>query len=338
MAKSRLRIFALLFCLALLFQGIPTRAAAQERTLVLGGELFGARMETRGILITSLGGVETANGFCSPAAEAGLKPGDVLLKADGAELKTASDLAKFISKGRPVTLYGERDGAPFQARLVPVQDRNGSYLAGVWIRQGAGGIGTVTFYDPATGRFCGLGHGISDSESGALFPLKSGSVHRVRAERVIRGKAGVPGEIRGSLLPEEEGALLSNEKTGVTGTLTPPEGRTAVPAADKSEVKVGEASIFCTLDDGVRREYAVCIEEIFDRENDPRNLVLRVTDPALLEKSGGIIQGMSGSPILQNGKLVGAVTHVLVSDPTRGYGIFIDNMLDAAGLNGEQDA
>ena len=326
MANFRTKFLAFLFCLALLFQGIPFSAAAESPALIPGGELFGIRMETRGVLVTSLGTVETGEGFRSPAAEAGILPGDVILRAQGASLSSPQDLAKFVSKGRPLLLEGLRDGEPFQARLVPARDKNGLFLAGLWVRTGAGGIGTVTFYDPGTGRFCGLGHGVTDAESGALYSFKSGTVHPVRVERVIPGKAGIPGEIRGSLLPEVTGSLLKNEKTGVTGILSPPSRGEAIPCAEKSEVKPGAASILCTLEDGIRREYRVEIEQICDLSGSSKNLILHVTDAALLEKTGGIVQGMSGSPILQNGKLVGAVTHVLIRDPTRGYGIFLENM------------
>ncbi len=326
MAKFRTKFLAVLFCLALLFQGIPFSAAAEERTLIPGGELFGIRMETNGLLVTSLKSVETEKGVRSPAAESGLRPGDVLLRADGACLSSPQDLAKFVSKGRPFVLEGERDGASFRIRLVPVRERGGSFRAGILVRSGAGGIGTVTFYDPETGVFCGLGHGVSDPDSGALYSLKSGTVHGVYPEAGLPGRPGAPGEIRGALLPEKTGEVLSNGKTGVTGTLSRlPEGK-GVPCAPKDEVRPGAASIFCTLADGVRREYAVEIEEICDPAGEAKNMILRVTDPVLLEKTGGIVQGMSGSPILQNGKLVGAVTHVLIRDPTRGYGIFLENM------------
>ena len=326
MAKFRTKFLAVLFCLALLFQGIPFPAAAEGRTLIPGGELFGIRMETNGLLVSSLSSVETGEGSRSPAAEAGLRPGDVLLRADGADLLSPQDLAKFVSKGRPFVLEGERDGASFRIRLVPVREKGGSFRAGIRVRSGAGGIGTVTFYDPASGVFCGLGHGVSDRDSGALYSLKSGAVHGVYAEAILPGRPGSPGEIRGSLLPEKAGELLGNGKTGVTGTLSRPPERKGVPCAAKDEVRVGAASIFCTLDNGLRREYAVEIEEICDPAGETKNMILRVTDPALLEKTGGIVQGMSGSPILQNGKLVGAVTHVLIRDPTRGYGIFLENM------------
>ncbi len=302
--------------------------------VVCGGELFGLRINTNGLLVTAVASVETSSGSISPGEKAGLQKGDVLLRADGVELKSATDLAKIISKsgGGKIRLEVTRQGKSLSLTLTPAlaADQSG-YKAGLWIRDGAAGIGTVTFRDPVTGSFAGLGHAVCDSESGAVFPLRSGSVCPATVESIQKGLNGSPGEIHGKLEKDEIGSLTANTPYGVFGTLTSPCNKErTVPIGLKDQVKTGSATIFCTLDNNVKKEYEIQIEEIIGKDRDTKNFILRITDPELLEKTGGIIQGMSGSPILQDGKLIGAVTHVLVGDPTRGYGIFIENMISAA--------
>ncbi|MBR2615321.1 MAG: SpoIVB peptidase [Clostridia bacterium] len=299
--------------------------------VICGGELFGLRIETGALLVTGLGEIRTDAGTVSPGAAAGLKKGDLLLKANGVTLSDAATFAKIVSRsdGKEVTLSVKRQNEALTLALTPAFSADGGgYKAGLWVRDGAAGLGTVTFRDPVSGAFGGLGHAVCDSESGAVFPLKSGSVCQARIEGILRGENGKAGEIRGTLEKDPYGALSANTSTGVFGTLPCQGDRSpTVPIALKGEVKTGKASLVCTLDSDGKKEYEIEIEEIIGPDRETKNFVLHVTDPALLEKTGGIIQGMSGSPILQNGKLVGAVTHVLVGDPTRGYGIFIENML-----------
>ncbi len=302
-----------------------------KTSLIPGGELFGIRMETKGLFVSAIGKVETETGARCPGADAGLEAGDLLLRADGVELKSTADLLKLFTKsaGKSLEIEYEREGSVKKTFLSPAKSTDQSYKAGLWVREGASGIGTITFIDPVDSSFAGLGHGICDTESGVLFPLGSGEVAPAIPEGVVKGKSGIPGEICGSLGKDHVGALLKNRKTGVYGTLSKnfAHDSAALPIALKNEVQTGKASILCTLDATGKQEYEIEIQEIIDKESKTKNMILHVTDPALLEKTGGIVQGMSGSPILQNGKIVGAVTHVLVQDPTRGYGIFIENML-----------
>ena len=211
---------------------------------------------------------------------------------------------------------------------------------GAWIRDSMAGIGTMTFYDPLSGRFGALGHGVTDVDTGGLMPLEHGSIMDATVKAVKRGESGSPGELRGSFdLTRDSGSLYANTDCGLFGVI---EGESnalgtqnAVPVAQRGEVAVGAASILANCEGDAVREYAVEIERIYAGSSPTRNMLVRVTDPELLACTGGIVQGMSGSPILQNGKLVGAVTHVLVNDSARGYGIFIENMLDAAGIETE---
>ena len=328
MAKIQRKIWALLFCFLLLSAVFPLHAAAEEKRLVPGGELFGIRLDPGGLLISSVKEVQSESGAVSPGRDAGLLPGDLLKAANGSPLKTASDLSRLVAKGKPIELEGTRGETAFHVTLFPAKEKGGSYLAGIWVRQGASGIGTVTFFDPETGILCGLGHGILDSESCALFPAESGTVHPARIDSLVKGQKGAPGEVRGVLEKEITGRVLSNRKTGVSAAAEKMVEGEAIPVASKEEVAVGPAQLLWAPY-GEKHAYEVQIEEICDPEGDSKNMIVCVTDPALLEITGGIVQGMSGSPLIQNGKLIGAVTHVLVHDPSRGYGIFLENMLSS---------
>ena len=303
-----------------------------DQKLLCGGDLFGLRMETKGLLITGIDSIRSGGASVWPSKDAGLKKGDVLLKADGVELKSAVTFSKIIAKseGNPIRIDLERNGTAETVLLSPAREESsGNYRAGIWVRDGAAGIGTITFIDPQTGAFAGLGHPVCDSETGIPFPFGSGTVCHAQVDHITKGGEGSPGELRGSLDNTRIGILKSNSPCGIYGTLdeSRKKNTAALPIGLKSEVKPGKASIFCTLDESGKQEYEIEIEEIIGKDRDSKNFVLRITDPKLLSQTGGIVQGMSGSPILQNGKLIGAVTHVLVGDPTRGYGIFIENML-----------
>ncbi len=301
--------------------------------VLCGGELIGIKMKTQGLFVASFGAVQTENGTHSPGEAAGLKKGDVILDCNGVRLDSATDFAKLVSKSgsSSLTLTVQRGEETMTKKLSPVLASDGSgWKAGLWVRDGAAGIGTVTFRDPVTGAFAGLGHAVCDAESKTPFPLQKGAVCQATIESILKGENGKAGEIRGKLTPNEIGSLSSNTPHGVYGTITtPPSDERPLSIGLKDEVKPGKATILSTLDQGGKKEYEIEIQEILAKDRDTKNFIIHVTDPTLLAKTGGIIQGMSGSPIIQNGKLIGAVTHVLVGDPTRGYGIFIENMLSA---------
>lgn len=314
-----------------IFTSTVSAADIADGGLCTGGMPFGVRFQTDGIIVAGLEDVVTESGGVCPAKEAGISPGDLILAADGARISSADGLIKIISDcgGRDIKLTYRHGGEEHTATLRPVKDKKGAFRAGMWVRDSAAGIGTVTFYNADTGEFAGLGHGICDSESGELIPLITGRVTDVSLFGIERGIAGTPGELKGYFGTKEIGSICKNSATGVYGTLTKlPRGGESVRIATRSEVKAGDVTVRCTLADGEMRDYSAVISEINRRSRDNKSFIITITDPELIEKTGGIVQGMSGSPILQNGRLIGAVTHVMINDPTRGYGIFIENMLD----------
>ena len=266
------------------------------------------------------------------AKEAGLQPGDQILSINGAEITCAGDVRRALDHSQgTVELVFSREGIERSIHLEPQITENGPRL-GVYLRQGITGIGTVTWFDPATGAFGTLGHGVSDSK-GCLLKMTGGKVYPAAVASVQKGRAGAPGQLKGVIAGDTLlGTVSVNASQGVFGTVRSPWAGRAIPTAAWEEVQAGPATIRSTVTDGEPRDYSVEILKIYSKTKaDGRNFLIRVTDPDLLQATGGIVQGMSGSPIIQDGKLVGAVTHVLVNDPTRGYGIFIENMLDAAG-------
>lgn len=306
---------------------IPTPAVknVSQMKLIAAGTPFGVKFHTEGVVVVGI------CGNCGPAADAGLKKGDVIMTVDGNPVGNVGEFAEAIrnSKGAVVKLEYKSGGLMHTAKVEPILDENGEYKLGVWIKDSAAGIGTVTFIEPETMLFAGLGHGICDAESGELVPFAYGSAEEVALSGITPGRAGTPGELKGSFTGKKQGKLIKNTDCGIYGVLTElPKGLSGelYPVGKSSEVKEGKAYIFTTVDGDGRQKYEIEISKI-DKNGSGRNFSVRVTDGALLEKTGGIVQGMSGSPIIQNGKIIGAVTHVLVSNPTEGYGIFIENML-----------
>ena len=320
----------------LLALAVPLLAAGRALAvdeLVPMGRAVGIELEAGGVMVAGLSEVETDDGVRAPAAEAGLQPGDVITAVGARETRSAAELLSALSAldGGAVDLTLRRGTETLTRSVTPVMGREGRWQLGLWLRDGVSGIGTVTYYDPASGAFGALGHGINDMESGKLLPFEGGTLTGARVVDVVKGAPGAPGELCGKPDPERVlGELGKNTGCGVFGTAEFDDLGEAVPIASEDEVKLGPATILATVDGETVGEYAVEISRIYRQPEDHRFLMLTVTDPQLLGLTGGIVQGMSGSPILQNGKLVGAVTHVLLSDATRGYGISIREMLDAA--------
>ncbi|MBQ8416986.1 MAG: SpoIVB peptidase [Clostridia bacterium] len=313
-----------------------TRTASPEDlrglTLYPGGMPFGVKFYTDGVMVVGFCDVETAKGSTNPATVAGLKPKDKILKINGQALASAADLTDRIerSEGKPLTLLCQRGKKEFETTLTPVFcPAEGRYKTGIWVRDSGAGIGTVTFILPDTGAFAGLGHGICDADTGALIPMKRGSVSDVTISSVVKGEAGAPGELKGYFNAGKVGSLLGNSQTGVWGMFSevPDCPNEALPVGLSDEIEEGDAYILCTLDNNKMEKYDIKISNINRDAKGSKCFTVKVTDPDLLAITGGIVQGMSGSPIIQNGKLVGAVTHVLINDPDVGYGIFLENML-----------
>ena len=311
---------------------LPTTDQSSSKEVIPLGTVFGIKLFTDGVIVASLSDIYTETGVCCPAAEAGIQPGDYLLTADGRDIPDNATLAQYIgsSQGVPIAFQVRRGDEVLEVEVDPVYG-GGSFKTGMWVRDSAAGIGTLTFYDPESGKFGGLGHGICDMGTSGVMTLKSGEPAPITLSGIVKGEKNAPGQLRGYFSSDESlGTLLANKETGVYGTLnTVPSGE-AVEVLTREEVEPGPVQLMVCLDETGPQLYEGEIEEIVNRDSQTKNLVVHVTDPRLIEKTGGIVQGMSGCPILQNGKIAGAVTHVFTEDPTRGYGIFIENMLDAA--------
>ena len=329
-----------------LFGMLPVKTvrtvASATRTVTVSGAPFGVKMFADGALVVAFSDQLTALGTENPAKEAGLRLGDVIVSAAGQAIHGNEELSMAITsaEGNPIEVVFSRDGVQHTCTLTPVRDRDsGVWRAGVWVRDSSAGIGTLTFVDTEYGTFAGLGHAVSDSDTGADFPLLSGEIVPVTIIGVQKGAAGAPGELQGEFSGAAAlGTVSANDATGVYGTLQNPAAAVTgqvMPVAEIQQVAPGPAQILTTIDGTAPQWYDVTIERINMTAGDPnRNLLIRVTDDRLLSVTGGIVQGMSGSPVVQNGTLVGAVTHVLVNDPTRGYGIFAATMLERADAAG----
>lgn len=313
------RLLAALLVLALCCGGV----SATAEYLIPGGFTVGIELETQGVLVVD---VETETG----AAAAGLKKGDTILKVNGEAAQNVETLRAAANKEQPVRLTVLRDGKEAEYLVTP-QEYAGGWRLGLLIRDCVAGIGTVTYIDPATGGYGALGHGVNDIGAARLLAVEGGILVPSSVCSIRKGVRGTPGELRGQFQPGCcIGTVETNTERGIFGTMMEIPRTPALPVGGAEQVKEGTASILSNVSGTEVREYAIRIERVTAEADNGRNLLLTVTDPDLLAATGGIVQGMSGSPILQNGKLIGAVTHVLVNHPEQGYGILIGNMLGAA--------
>ncbi|MEF9983906.1 MAG: SpoIVB peptidase [Oscillospiraceae bacterium] len=307
----------------------------ERKLLIPGGMPFGIKMFTDGVMVVGMSNISTDKGIENPAKLAGIRVGDIITSIDGKKVLLNEQVGEIIaaSGGKTVTIDLMRDKTPLQVKLIPVLSSDDkSYKAGIWVRDSSAGIGTMTYIDPKNNNFGGLGHAICDIDTEQIMPLSSGEITNVTITGVKKGENGTPGELKGVFTGgKSTGSLYTNNETGIFGTLySSPLGGYPIPMAFSNEISSGEATILTTIGGTKPKEYKVVIEKINVGNANTKNIVIRVTDPELLEKAGGIVQGMSGSPVIQNGKLVGAVTHVFVNDPTRGYGIFVENMINSS--------
>lgn len=307
-------------------------SASAVDSLVPLGHTTGISISAEGAVVVGFSEDLTPN----PAKDAGLAPGDIIRKIENKKITRNSDVLSAVleSQGNPVTIEYVRNGKTHTATATPTKDEEGTFLLGLWVRDSVAGIGTLTYLDPEDNSYGALGHGISDSKTNTLIPLSDGELFYSTVESVKKGKSGEPGELVGSFDTENSFAFITkNTEAGIFGKIKNPDllrGDGALPIAKRGEIKKGEATILSNVEGDEVKEYKIEIMHIYHGGEATKNMLIRATDPALLEKTGGIVCGMSGSPIIQDGKLVGAVTHVLVNDPTKGYGIFIENMLEAA--------
>ena len=299
----------------------------KEKTLYLcpGGQAFGMKIRQNGATVTAIHDPESAAGRQ-------LAVGDIILSIGGTPIEGAQDLCEKLSaQNAPFSLTVLR-GKEKKALLIHPEHTDGGYRLGIEVKDSAAGIGTVTYIDPENGAFGGLGHGICAPDTGELYPMKSGTATEVILGGVLKGASGKPGELRGVLSHTEIGSLTKNSDCGVFGMLSLKNRSlpSPIPVGTRDEVTAGPAEILSSIKNGAPARYQIRITEIDRSAKDSKSFRIEVTDPTLIALTGGIVRGMSGSPIIQDGKLIGAVTHVLVANPTEGYGIFIENMLNAA--------
>ena len=296
-----------------------------RRVVALCGTPFGIKMVTDGVMVVGTGAVTDCNSRAvSPAQTAGIQEGDIILSINGEKISSKKQLTKLVesSAGQPLSLVVRRGEQLTSLHLSPVRSSlDNSYHLGLWVRDSSAGIGTMTFYDPNNGCFAGLGHAICDVDTGQLMPLSQGEIVEASIIGVHAGKSGSPGQLQGAFVANRSiGSLYTNSYNGVYGRLlSQPVDAQTIPMAQCQEVRQGPVKILTTVSGQKPQLFDACIEKLSLSQDEPtKNMVLRITDPDLLELSGGIVQGMSGSPIIQDGMLVGAVTHVFVNDPTRG--------------------
>ncbi len=303
-----------------------------EMYVAVMGTPFGIKIYTDGVLVSGFSGVKTEKGTENPAKDAGLKVGDFIISLNDTKVYSNEDVSNIIKKseGGLVVARIKQNNVYKTISFYPAKSKtDGVYRAGIWVKDSSAGIGTMTFYSPTGNVVAGLGHGICDSDSGALLSLNTGELVTANINSYVKGYKGKTGELKGSFLGKKIADLNLNEECGVYGNVTCDINiEELTPVALKQDVRNGNAQILTTIDGDEPRYYS-CKIKVRNME-DTQSILVEVTDKRLLETTGGIVQGMSGSPILQNGKLIGAVTHVLVDDPTKGYAIFAENMLETA--------
>lgn len=296
------------------------------------GNAIGMKLYTDGVLVVGMSEIEGKK----PYENSGIKEGDRIVQIDKKAIDNTEDLMEAVNKcsGKEISVKYIRDNTTITTSIKPIKNSGNQYKIGLWVRDAAAGVGTLTFYEPSSGMFGTLGHGIIDVDTSELIKIANGELVTTNILNITKGKKGDPGEIRGTIESGHTiGNIDKNTSFGVFGTLnkTPYiniQNNDEIEVALREEIKIEDAQIICELENGKREKYNIKIQKVFLNNNkDNKSMLIKITDEKLLEKTGGIIQGMSGAPIIQNGKFIGAVTHVLVNDPTIGYGVFADIMI-----------
>lgn len=317
-----------------LFGLIPIKSVMVESVdpvkVLVGGDAFGIKVYTDGVIIVSMSSVETKNGSVNPAEKCGIKVGDIILAVNGKTVTSNKELSEIITRcnGEPLKFSIKRDSSAFDVIFTPVKSKSdGKYKAGIWVRDSTAGIGTITYIDPKSKIYGGLGHAVCDVDTGEVMPVLSGEILDAEVYGVSPSSKGSPGEIKGTFTNRSLGKVQLNCERGVYGIYNNVNiSDDMYEIAFPQDIEEGEAQIICEAS-GEKNYYDCVIEKVYlNNSNGLRNMVIRITDPELLKLSGGIVQGMSGSPIIQKGKLIGAVTHVIIDNPKKGYGIFAYDM------------
>lgn len=334
----KLKIFGFLPIRSMKIKVLP------DLKLYPGGQSIGVKLKTKGVIVVGLSEIEGIDGKrYSPGIEANISVGDILYKINDKRVNTAEEVSKAINdiSDKPVKLELKRKNKWEKVTIQPIKAKEDSkYKIGLWVRDNTAGIGTLTFYHENSKKYGALGHAITDITTGIIMPVNNGEIVTAKVASVLQGKKGKPGEIRGIFLNEDKiiGNIEKNTSQGLYGktynSLINKKYKKPLSIGLQQNIKEGPAKILTTVEEDKVEIFNIEIEKVaMQSEKNGKSMIIKVTDPKLIEKTGGIVQGMSGSPIIQNGKLIGAVTHVFVNDPTKGYGIFIEWMLEEANIN-----
>lgn len=303
-----------------------------SQQVYVSGEAFGIKLYTDGVIVVGTQDVDVGDKKVNPAKEAGIQVGDIIISINNINVYSSSDLTEILNdnNGKPYTLKIKRDDRYKTFVLSPAYcQREGLYKAGMWVRDSTAGIGTITFYNKSSGTFAALGHQVNDVDTNEIMPLLEGEAVGATVTDIQKGSTGSTGSLCCEFQDYTIGRLIENSYCGIYGSYTSiPDNCKAYTVASKQEVKKGDAKIICTLSGNEQREYDIKITKISYSSSGEKDIVFKVTDEELIKETGGIVQGMSGSPIIQNDMLVGAVTHVIVNNPEKGYAIFAETMLE----------
>ena len=308
-----------------------------ERTKVIPiGQVSGIKLYTSGVLVVGMSEIRGIDNIKhKPYEKSGIQEGDTIVQVEDKSIKDTKDLVELVnlSKGKEVNIKYKRNDEIMECSIIPVKTGEKEYKLGLWVRDSAAGIGTMTYLEIGTNNFAALGHGITDIDTGNILNISNGQFITTKVISIIKGKDGNPGKIQGSINEQSEiGTINKNTIFGIYGTVSDitkiKMNNKEIDVATRNEIVLGEATILCSLDEEKAKEYKIQIEKIYlNNDYDNKSMLIKVTDEELIKKTGGIIQGMSGSPVIQNGKFIGAVTNVLINDPTKGYVVFGDLMV-----------
>lgn len=291
--------------------------------VLLGGEAVGIKLLATGVLVMGI-----------DREDIDLQIGDVILSVNGEKIESNAELLEFAKKsnGKEITIKVNRKEKNFDTTITPIKDEiSNEYKLGLWVKDSSAGVGTITFYEKNSNKFVALGHGVTETKENYILPIESGGITPTNIYSIKKGVPKFPGELKGTINNNVIGDIKLNTEKGIYGEILDSnflKEKRKVEILSKNKIKEAEASIYCTLDDNNIKEYKIQIQKVLLSSEGNKNMIIKITDEELLNKTGGIVQGMSGSPILQDGKLIGAVTHVFLNDPTRGYGVFVENMIE----------
>lgn len=295
--------------------------SVKEKEYYVGGETVGIKLLASGVLVM---GVERE--------ELPLEIGDIILEVNGSKIETDAELEEYASLGQAMELTVSRNNEILKLNIEPkLNESTSAYRIGLWVKDSSAGVGTVTFYEKDTGRFAALGHAITETANQYILPITTGGITKTEIYMIKKGVAKIPGELKGMITNETIGQIYCNTENGIFGHMENKElyeSNETIELGRKEDIELKEAYIYATLDDNVKKKYSIEIEKVYLNSEGNKNIAIKITDEELISKTGGIVQGMSGAPIIQDGKLIGAITHVFLDDPQRGYGAFIENMIE----------